>query len=181
MVWSPLAKLKTLALLPRSWVTASPQQESHVYDASTSTYKTDNDSPIFPPPPPEQILAKRFEYSQLLRERRYRIPADSHADTPLFALYRLYECFVVDNVTGYRNALEYFWRQHDWILADIPDPKDHGSPSRYAFLACTVLLLVECFNEKIKLGSARDAPAIMTPEQAEAYRTKPESEKTYES
>ncbi|KAL8651642.1 MAG: hypothetical protein Q9210_003144 [Variospora velana] len=113
-----------------------------------------------------------------LRRRRY-MPPEHHSDTPLFCLYRLYEFLVVDDVTGYRNTIEYFCKQRTWAVRDIPDPEDHD-PSRYAFLACLPALLKSAFNERIKLGLVRDAPAIMSPEQAEAYRTAPESSKTYE-
>ncbi|KAL8705185.1 MAG: hypothetical protein Q9201_001685 [Fulgogasparrea decipioides] len=101
-----------------------------------------------------------------LRNRKYWPPKDAPSDTPLYALYRLYEFLVVDDVTGYRNMLEYFCKQHTWAVCDIPDPKD-GDPSR-------------AFNERVKLGLVRNIPAIMSPEQAEEYRTAPESSKTYE-
>ena len=64
-------------------------------------------------------------------------------------------------------------------MKDIPDPKDED-PQRYAFLACTAALLVRSYNEKIKFGFARDAPAIMSPEQVEFYQTRAEEDKTYE-
>lgn len=135
--------------------------------------------PIFPPPPPQDILNQRSAYADLLRGRRYKVPKGMRADTPLFSLYRLYEFLVVDHVTGYRNELEDFWHQRDWRVSEIPDPKD-DSPSRYAFLACIPALMVCAYNEKIKLGLPRDAPSIISPEQAEEYRTRPESSKKYE-
>lgn len=135
--------------------------------------------PVFPPPPPLEILNHQSQYVILLRTRLYLLPKDVSKDTPLYALYRLYEYLVVDHVTGYRNQIEYFWKHRDWAVRDIPDPKDQD-PSRYAFLACIPALLVSAFNERIKLGLPRDAPSIMSPEQAEAYRTRPESVKAYE-
>lgn len=135
--------------------------------------------PTFPPPPPHEILERRSEYTANLRARKYLVPEGVRADTPLYALYRLYEYFVVDHVTGYRNQLEYFWRQRSWAVRDIPDPKDED-PTRYAFLACVPALLVRSFNERIKLGLARDTPAIISPEEAEELRTRPESSKSYD-
>lgn len=137
------------------------------------------ESPVFPPPPPEEILVHRSDYIKKLRLRKYRIPEGAVRDTPLFALYRLYEFLVVDHVTGYRNQIEFFWKQRDWAVSEIPDPRD-SNPSRYAFLACLPALLVRSFNEKIRQGLPRDAPAIISPEQAEEFRTRPEPSKKYE-
>jgi hypothetical protein len=53
----------------------------------------------------------------------YRVPQGVAADTPFYALYRLYEYFVVDHVTRYRNQLEYFWKQRTWAVSEFPDPK----------------------------------------------------------
>lgn len=147
-----------------------------VLPAHTSRYE----SPVFPPPPPEEIIAHRSDYIAKLRLRKYRIPETAPADTPLFALYRLYEFLIVDHVAGYRNQLEYFWRQSDWAVSDIGDPRD-DNPSRYAFLACIPALLVRSFNEKIGQGLPRNAPAIISPEQAEEFRNRPESSKVYET
>ena len=135
--------------------------------------------PNFPPPPPQDILERRSEYLYGVRARKYLVPKGVLADTPLYALYRLYEYFVVDHVTGYRNQLEYFWKQRSWAVRDIPDPKDED-PARYAFLACIPAILIRSFNERIKLGLARDTPAIISPEEAEELRTRPESSKQYE-
>lgn len=135
--------------------------------------------PIFPPSPPQEILNGRSEYIVAMRARKYRVPEGVSADTPLYSLYRLYEFFVVDHVTGYRSQLEFFWKQRSWAVRDIPDPKDED-PARYAFLACIPALLVRSFNERIKLGLARETPAIISPEEAEELRTRPESSKNYE-
>ena len=148
----------------------------HLLPVHTSRYE----SPVFPPPSPEEIIANRSDYITKLRLRKYRIPETAPADTPLFALYRLYEFLIVDHVTGYRNQLEYFWKQSDWAVSDICDPKD-DNPTRYAFLACIPALLVRCFNEKIRQGLPRNASAIISPEQAEEFRTRPESSKVYET
>ena len=124
-------------------------------------------------------MRHRSEYVKKLRTRKYWPPKGVEADTPLYALYRLYEFLVVDDVTGYRNTTEYFCKQRTWAVHDIPNPND-SDPTRYAFLACIPGLLVSAFNARIKMGLVRDIPAIMSPEQAEEYRTAPESSKTYE-
>ena len=131
------------------------QTPSEVYPVEVALANP-HESPVFPPPPPAEILSHRDEYNEILRARVYAIPEDADTDNSLFALYRLYERFVVDNVTAYRNNLERFWKNHQWPVKDIPDPEDPDLP-RYAFLACTTMLMVEAFNEKIKLGAVRDA------------------------
>lgn len=130
------------------------------------------------PPPPEEIIAQRARYIERLSPLVYPRWKDKK-DTPLRSLYRLYEYLVVDDVIWYRNELEYFWDQHWWAVCDIPDPKDENL-SRYAFLACIPRLLIQSFNRKIKMGQTRDMPAIISPEEAEYYRTRPESTKVYE-
>ena len=133
---------------------------------------------VFPPPPPKEFLDYRSEHLATLRARRYLVPEGVTSDTPLYALYRLYEYFVIDHVTGYRNQLEYFWSKR-WLVKDIPDPKDED-PARYAFLACIPALILSAFNERIKLGLARENPAIMSPEEAEYLMTRPDSSNTFE-
>lgn len=80
----------------------------------------------------------------------------------------------------YRDEIGQLWNQHHWAVCDIPDPQD-DDPARYAFLACITYLLVESFNEKIKMSQARDMPGLLTLEQIEYYRTRPESTKVYET
>ncbi len=141
----------------------------------------DNDCfPIFPPPPPAEINVQRAEYFVILRNRKFWAPKGVFEDTTLYSLYRLYEYLVVDHVIGYRNQIEYFWKQRTWSVHDIPDPED-DNPARYAFLACIPHLLVNAFNRNIKLGLPRDAPAIMSPEQAEEFKARPESMRVYET
>ena len=112
------------------------------------------------PPPPGELFAMRSSYELALRKRRYiRLPGGE--DTPLFALYRLYEAIVLGQTIIMRNEIEQFFRRHEWVLHDIPDPQD-SNPERYAVLACIPHLLIAAFNRNIKLGLARDAPAIMT-------------------
>lgn len=134
---------------------------------------------LHPPPPQQDIIRHLSKHVEALRRRKYWPPKGISADSRLYCLYRLYEFFMEDDVTGYRNTLEYFCNQRTWAVRDIPDLTDND-PSRYAFLACIPALLVSAFNERIKLGLVRDIPAIMSPEQAEEFRTAPESSKTYE-
>ena len=133
---------------------------------------------LYPPPPPQTILSIRSDYISQLRLRKYW-PLENTPDTPLFCLYRLYEFVVIDDVTGYRNTIEYLCKQRIWAIWDIPDPKDND-PARYAFLACLPALLKAAFNARIKMGLVRECPAIISPEEAEAYRNMPEDEKIYE-
>ena len=135
--------------------------------------------PVYPPPTPKDILADRKSHDQMLRKRRYAVPRGAGKDTPLFALYRFYEVILLDEVFQYRNLLEHFWRQPDWVVCNIPDPKD-DDPARYAFLACLTYFLVRSFNRKIKIGASRSAPAIMSNDLIEELRNKPEDQKTYE-
>lgn len=134
----------------------------------------------FPPPPPEEIIAHRRKYIRKIRPWVRWYWGHKDQDSPLQCLYRLYEYFVVDDVIWYRDELEQLWWQHHWAVCDIPDPKD-DNPARYAFLACIPYLLVESFNERIKIGLARDGPGIMTLKQIEYYQTRPESTKVYET
>ncbi|OJD20948.1 hypothetical protein ACJ73_07716, partial [Blastomyces percursus] len=99
-------------------------------------------------------------------------------DNSLYALYRLYEYFVLDEVFACRNVLEWLWRQSRWRISDIADHKD-DDPSRYAFLAGTTYLIVRAFNARVKLGLSRNGRALMSVEEAEEARNKPESERQY--
>lgn len=109
------------------------------------------DYPEWPPPNPLDIQQNRDNYTAAIRKRRFGGPKGAFKDSATFTIYRLYEYFVLDHVIGYRNQLEYFCKQRDWHLHEIPDPDDHDA-SRSAFLACVVSLLAESFNEKIKYG-----------------------------
>ena len=136
--------------------------------------------PVFPPPPPEEILQRREEYWGIVSLRKYAAPQGEFEPSPLYELYRLYECFVLDKVISYRNLLEWFWRRHQWPICEIPDPRDQD-PARYAFLACVTYLMVRSFNARVSIGLARDAPAIMSTEVIEEAKRRPHDEKLYES
>ncbi|KAL4923222.1 uncharacterized protein BDV17DRAFT_16812 [Aspergillus undulatus] len=140
----------------------------------------DADYPTFPPPPPEVILQDPDGYWDSVSARKYACPRGVFEDNSLYALYRLYECFVLDKVFGYRNYLKWFWRQPQWSISDIPDPQDQEEPARYAFLACVTYLMVRSFNARVKLGLTRDAPAIMTLEEIEEAQNRKEEDRPYE-
>ena len=93
-------------------------------------------------------------------------------DTPLYALYRLYETIVLDRNIDMRNEIEYFWRKRAWSVHEIPDPAD-SDPARYAVLACIPPLLAKSYNRLIGLGLPRDAPGIMTNEEFDEMKSRP--------
>lgn len=137
------------------------------------------DFPVFPPPTPQEILDNRAEYWTRLKARKFAAPRGVLKDTSLFALYRLYEYILVDQVRPYRDALEAFWRVESWVVRDIPDPED-PDPARYAFLAGCTYLLVRCFNERVKLGLRRDMPSLLTTDEAEELKNVPVHLREYE-
>jgi len=149
--------------------------------ASETEFKAvPDDFPTFPPPPPQDIIGDRDAYLHIVCRRKYACPQGIFEDAPLYALYRLYEYFLLDDVMKYRNLLESFCRHRDWAVCDIPDPKDELA-ERYAALACVTYFLVHAFNARIQMGLAREAPSLMTEEQILYYQDMPESEKKYES
>lgn len=131
----------------------------------------------YPPLPPHQLLASRHDSANeaAIRERGYYPPKPRH-DKPLRALYRLHEYILLDHWIGYRNELEAFWSHRDWLLCDIPDPRD-PDPERYAVLAVIAQLMVRSFNWRIDLGLPRNAARCMTEAAMEHART----HKVYES
>ena len=140
----PLWKRRVLKLLSPS---AAPEK--------ASVTVTDNS---LLSPPPRHLLANRVVYEIPLLNRG-RIEPDG--DTPLAALYRIYEHIVLDQHIEVRNEIEAFWYHADWAVRDLPDPRD-PHPERYACLACIPALLCLAFNKRIELGLPRDAPAIFT-------------------
>jgi hypothetical protein len=117
------------------------------------------------PPPPRELLRGREIYEIPLLRRRI----DRETDTPLAALYRLYEHIMLDQNIEMRNELESFWFQPHWPVHAIPDPHD-PDPERYAVLAVIPALLVSAFNKRIDLGLPRDAQPIFTMDQFDEWR-----------
>ncbi|OTB04341.1 hypothetical protein M426DRAFT_22962 [Hypoxylon sp. CI-4A] len=101
---------------------------------------------------------------------------DPETDTPLAALYRIYEHIVLDQHIEIRNEIETFWYHATWAVCDIPDPKD-PDPERYACLACIPALLCLAFNKRIGLGLPRNAPPIFTRDMLNEWRAQ---ERQYE-
>lgn len=154
-------------------------QSAEQFQGSESPEPADGDYPTFPPPSPQDILDHREGYWESIRARKYAAPRGIFEDNSLYALYRLYEVIVLDQVFAYRSMLEWFWRQHQWPICDIPDPQD-SDPARYAFRASVTYLIVRSFNARVALGLTRDAPAIMSMEEVEEERNRPDDERPYE-
>lgn len=98
----------------------------------------------------------------------YFIRSPYLADTPSASFYRLYQFFVIDWTTQFRNELEYFWGQASWAVSDIPDPGlgSDGLPEKDAKLRKAVLagltrIMEKAYNRLISKGLPRDAPAIV--------------------
>ncbi|KAF1985542.1 hypothetical protein K402DRAFT_413153 [Aulographum hederae CBS 113979] len=156
----------------------SPPKPSAV-DDSEPYIGVPSDYPEFPPPPPEALLKDAGEYWRTVQIRKFVAPCGESADTPLFALYRLYEAFVLDKRFAYRDMLEQFWRKPAWKVCEIPDPED-SDPSRYAFLAGVTYLIVESFNARVALGLTRGARPLMSMEEAEEAKRVPHEKRPYE-
>ena len=134
------------------------------------------DYPSFPPPPPEIILSERDDFSRRLKRRGHPAPKGQD-DTPLFAMYRLYEYLILYDNIGIRNELQHFWF-NKWPVSSIPDPDDSESPSRYAVLACIPPLMVASFNRRVDLGFARWLPPITTDAEWEEAQSQPKAYET---
>jgi hypothetical protein len=119
------------------------------------------------PPGPRDLLQGRLKYEGPLLERR----VDTETDTPVKALYRMYEHIMLDQSLEIRNEFEAFWFRSGWKVSEIPDPRD-PDPERYAVVACIPALLCLAFNKRIELGLPRDAPAIFTRDQLEEWRSR---------
>ncbi|KAL8786513.1 MAG: hypothetical protein Q9213_002740 [Squamulea squamosa] len=130
--------------------------------------------PRWLPPPPQQLLDNRDAYEAAMdqRDRSLHPIRPGMDNSPLFALYRLYEAIVLDRNIDMRNEIEWFWRKRDWPVRDIPDPQD-TDPARYAVLASIPSLIIQAYNRLIDLGLPREAPGIMTNEQFEEMKQRP--------
>lgn len=124
------------------------------------------------PLPPRELLANRVMVEVPLLRRK----VDRSHDSPLAALYRIYEHLVLDQHIEIRNEIEAFWWQQDWAVRAIPDPQD-PHPERLACLACIPKLMCLAFNKRIELGLPRTAPPIFTFDQLDTWKTE---ERKYE-
>lgn len=161
------------------WLRPSRTEFAGEEDESEYT-PSPQDYPVFPPPPPRVILEDPGRYWDTIAARKFGAPRGYLQDSPLFALYRLYEFIVLDGVFDYRNTLEAFWRRREWPVQEIPDPGDQDA-QRYAFLAACTYLVVRSFNQRVKLGLRRDNPPLITPEEADAARNVPDHLRQWEA
>ena len=99
------------------------------------------DYSTFPPPTPREIIQDPESYWSIVKARKYAAPQAVFEHYSLYAFYRLYEVVLLDKVLAYRNSLEWFWKQLQWPVHEIPDPRDND-PARYAFLAALTYLRV---------------------------------------
>ncbi|KAH8918399.1 hypothetical protein BT69DRAFT_1285712 [Atractiella rhizophila] len=102
----------------------------------------------YPPLQLHQDGIKLIEPRILMIERSRHIPLWKVRDTPLAALYRLYE-YSCSHAISFVHEVTYIWYRFDWPIFDFPDPKD-PDPVRYAILACLVESMVYAFNWRIE-------------------------------
>ena len=130
--------------------------------------------PSWPPLYPREILSRRQFYQNRFMNRKYCAPRGVFDDSPLYALYRIYEWIMTGHTINIRNELEQLWWQ-PWPVSSIPDPGEQGDPERYAVLACIPALLVESFNERNRLGLRRAEPhSILSLEEQLQWAATPE-------
>lgn len=149
------------------WLQPNTRRREGVKSPAEHTSQSPSNSRPAYPAPPREMLDNRFHYEEIIFNRRGL--KDRQSDTPLAALYRIYEHIVLDQNINMRNELEYFWYKNRWAVCDIPDPRDPDE-ERYACLACIPALLCLAFNDRIRLGLPRDAPAIFTDDMLDAWR-----------
>jgi hypothetical protein len=122
-------------------------------------------------PAPRTLIANRVNCEIFYLERE----VDRDHDTPLAALYRMYEHLVLDQSIDMRNEIEHIWLMR-WPVRDLPDPHD-PAPECYACLACLPALLCLAFNERIRLGLPRHAPSIFSHDDLDVWSAQ---ERVYE-
>ncbi|KAM5350644.1 hypothetical protein ACJ41O_007149 [Fusarium nematophilum] len=121
--------------------------ESHTgqHDSQPPVETTEDDEllfPSWPPLNPREMLSRQAFYKDRMKHRKYRAPMGIFTDSPLYALYRLYEWIMADHTP----------------VSSIPDLGEQQDSERYAVLACILALLVESFNERNRLGLRRAEP-----------------------
>ncbi|KAJ4393004.1 hypothetical protein N0V93_002208 [Gnomoniopsis smithogilvyi] len=98
--------------------------------------------------------------------------ASTKGDTPLAALYRMYEYIVSGYTIGLRSEIEFFFNNPTWAVADIPDPQD-PDPERYAVLAVLPFYMVMAFNRLIQRGLPRGSPFIISTAMEDELKSRP--------
>ena len=69
-----------------------------VKPVSNRTSQFPEDHPIYPPPPPQDILLYPEQYGATVSRRKHAAPQGVFKGSSLYALYRLYEYIVLDKV-----------------------------------------------------------------------------------
>ena len=109
---------------------------------------------------PEPLAPKGIAGNEALFDRHHPnifqlryIPIWTIRDTPLCAVYRLYEIYMTREFVLLRLECEYIWHQsgRKWSLRSIPDPRD-PDPARYAMLASIVEELVRAFTGALNMA-----------------------------
>ncbi|KAJ3514625.1 hypothetical protein NM208_g15045 [Fusarium decemcellulare] len=154
------------------WLTTIKRRLTGDLESSVSA-PTTSESSDDRPPPPRELLTHRTHYELPLLNRR----VDPNEDSPIYALYRIYEHLVLDQHLELRNEIEAFWYHADWAVVDIPDPCD-PDPDRYACLACIPALLCLAFNKRIEMGLPREAPPVFNQDMLDQWRAQ---ERKFES
>ena len=117
---------------------------------------------------PEPLEPKDIAGNEALFDRHHPsifhlryIPIWTLRDTPLRAIYRLYEIYMTREFVLLRLECEYMWHQpsRKWSLRSIPDPRD-PDPIRYAMLASIVEELVKAFNWRLQHGQRRNGKNV---------------------
>lgn len=98
--------------------------------------------------------------------------ASTKGNTPLAALYRMYEYFVSGYRIGLRSEIEFFFNKPAWAVADTPDPND-PDPERYAVLAVLPYYMVKAFNRLIQRGLPRGSPFIISTTMEDELKSRP--------
>ncbi|KAJ9192239.1 hypothetical protein DTO166G4_7286 [Paecilomyces variotii] len=105
------------------------------------------------------LLQTRMEARNLKQMRS--IPVWRWRDTPIRAVYRIYEIMAARHHIAMWQEVEYFFKQagKSWALGQIPDPHD-DDPVRYAIIACIIEELVEAVNWRLSIGMRRNGKGI---------------------
>lgn len=93
-------------------------------------------------------------------DQLYEIPLFRARDTPLRALYRIYENLCAGRLILMSYDYNYFY-SHDsprWRLSSMPDPQDNDAV-RYAILASLVEAMAEAMYFRLQLGIPRTRQA----------------------
>src|SRR5277367_1425003 len=103
-------QLRRLCCLREISTSTLPKLEDGHREASQQPYEpVPEDYPIFPPPPPQEILLDPEQYWATVSRRKYAAPRGVFKDSSLYALYRLYE-YIEESLKTPRGAA--YFRLH---------------------------------------------------------------------